>query len=152
MPKFEFTTMVMIQDKSTGKVLAHDRLKSYKGIAFPGGHIKDGESVCDCAVREIKEETGLDICNLKSCGMVHWSNNQTFDRYFTFLYKTTDYFGELTDTVEGKNFWISIDELKAMPTERKVFIDDYLPMFMEDKYSEAFGSWYDNEPWKIIYK
>lgn len=29
--------------------------------AFPGGHIEDNESVVECAIREVKEETNLDI-------------------------------------------------------------------------------------------
>ena len=61
MPKTELTTMVMIQNAANGEALTHDRLKSRKGIAFPGGHAENGESSCDCAVREIKEEAGLDI-------------------------------------------------------------------------------------------
>lgn len=61
MPKLEITNMVMIQDKSTGKVVVQDRIKSWCGIAFPGGHSENGESIYDSAIREIKEETGLDI-------------------------------------------------------------------------------------------
>ncbi|MDD4494287.1 MAG: NUDIX domain-containing protein [Eubacteriales bacterium] len=56
MPKNEFTTMVMIQDKHTGKVLVQNRVKSWKGLSFPGGHVENGESFYDCAVREVKEE------------------------------------------------------------------------------------------------
>ena len=41
MPKLEMTNMVMIQDKQTGKVLVQDRVKSWKGLSFPGGHIED---------------------------------------------------------------------------------------------------------------
>jgi hypothetical protein len=26
--------------------------------------------------------------------------------------------------------------------------DKYPPMFLKDKYSEAFGSWNENEPWE----
>ena len=29
------------------------------------------KSFYDCAVREVKEETGLDVFHLKSCGVVH---------------------------------------------------------------------------------
>jgi 8-oxo-dGTP diphosphatase len=38
MLKCELTTMVMIQDPTTGKVLVQERVKSWKGYAFPGGH------------------------------------------------------------------------------------------------------------------
>jgi 8-oxo-dGTP diphosphatase len=134
--------MVMIQDKHTGKVLTQNRKKRWKGISFPGGHVEDNESLYDCAVREIKEETGLDIVNLFSCGVVHWSNNKTFDRYFVFLYKTADYSGDLLGkTDEGENRWMSIDEILKLPKSEKANnIDEYLPMFLDERYCEAFGS------------
>jgi 8-oxo-dGTP diphosphatase len=66
MPKVVLTNMVMIQDTTTGKVLVQERTRSWKGLSFPGGHVDEGESLVDSAIREIKEETGLEIKNLKS--------------------------------------------------------------------------------------
>ena len=153
--KITFTTMVMVQNENTQDVLAHDRYKYPKGIIFPGGHVENGESIYDCAVRETKEETGLDVFNLKSCGFMHWSNSITFERYFVFLYKTTEYSGDLLlETSEGCNFWINIDVMEKLPNEKKMkHLDKYLPMFLDDKYSEIFCSWNnDYEAHKIIYK
>lgn len=151
MSKIEMTNMVMIQNKKTGEVLVQERIKSWKGLSFPGGHIEENESIVESAIREIKEETGLTVKNLKYCGIIHWLNNKTFDRYLVFLFKTSDYEGELmTESNEGKNIWISVDELKATPSENQM--PQYLPMFLEDKYSEAFGPWNDGEPFEIIYK
>lgn len=151
MPKVELTNMVMVQDKTTGKVLVQERIKTWKGLSFPGGHVDEGESFVDSAIREIKEETGLGIKNLKSCGVVHWSNNKTFDRYIVFLYKTADFEGELiTEMGEGKNYWISINEVKAQLTTNGFHY--YLPMFFEEGFNEAFGSWNDDEPWEIVLK
>ena len=151
MPKLEMTNMVMIQNKQTGKVLVQDRVKSWKGLSFPGGHVEDNESVVDSAIREVKEETGFVVQNLKSCGIIHWLNNKTFDRYLVFLFKTSDYSGELmAESDEGRNFWISVDDLKNTPSENQM--PKYLPMFLEDQYSEAFGPWNDGEPPEILYK
>ena len=159
MPKLEITNMVMVQDVSTGRVVVQERVKRWCGIAFPGGHAEPDESIYDSAVREVKEETGLEIRNLKSCGFMYWFNNQTQDKYFTYFYKTTDYEGELLDaTDEGKVFWTSLaqlDDRKFAPNFK-----EYLPMFLEDKYTEAYCSWNDDQeldrtkdnPWGIVYR
>ncbi len=49
-----------------GKILLIKRRGSHgEGTwAPPGGHIDFGERVIDCAEREVKEETGLEIKNL----------------------------------------------------------------------------------------
>ena len=152
MSKIEMTNMVMIQDKQTGKVLVQDRVKSWKGLSFPGGHIEDSESIIDSAIREVREETGLEVRNLKACGVIHWLNKKTLDRFMVFLYKTTEFSGELlTESDEGRNFWITVDEMRNTPSENQM-PKNYLPMFLEDKYCEAFGPWKDDEPWEIVYK
>lgn len=119
MSKIEITNMVMIRDAATGKVLVQERVKSWCGISFPGGHAENGENIYDSAVREIREETGLDVRNLKSCGFMYWFNNKTEDKYFTYFYKTSDYSGEMLQrTSEGRVFWASLDELNGMRLAR----------------------------------
>lgn len=159
MPKLEITNMVMVRDKTTGRVLVQERVKNWCGIAFPGGHIEDGETIYDSAVREVKEETGLEIKNLKPCGLMQWFNNKTRDRYFVYFYKTSDYTGELVDkTEEGRVFWVSPEELPDMKLARN-FIE-YLSIFLGEKYKEAYCSWNDDmkpdmtkkNPWGIIFR
>ena len=70
----------MIYNKSTGKVCVLDREKGWPGLTFPGGHTEWGESFYDSAVREAKEETGLDVSKLIPCGTVHWANKQSGER------------------------------------------------------------------------
>lgn len=153
--KIELTTLVMIQNPTTGEVLVQNRIKKWLGWSFPGGKVERGESFYDCAKREIKEETGLTIENLRSCGVVHWCNKNSGDRYLVFLYKTTHYKGELiTDSSEGQHFWIGVEALFAAPVEK--FSNEYkrfFPLFFEDKYSEAFVPYSDEEKhWEVYLK
>lgn len=147
----ELTNMVMVEDRKTGRVLVQERVKSWKGISFPGGHVEPGESFVDSAIREIKEETGLDIRNLKNCGVIHWSHNRNFNRYIVFLYKTNDFSGELLpSTDEGRVFWIEPDKIKDMNLSSN--FANYLPMFLDGSRNEAFGSWNEDDPEILLYK
>jgi len=142
MPKITLTTAVMIEDPATGEVLVQDRLLNWKGLAFPGGHVDEGESVYECAAREVLEETGLDARDLKSCGMVHYCWRDTPEgeeqRYFVFLYRTSSFSGELIPEMEeGRHFWISIEELKRQRQRFSPNFERYLPMFFGTR-SEAF--------------
>lgn len=67
--KVELTSMCMLYDDE-GNVLVQDRVdKKWGGITFPGGHIEKGESFVSSVIREVKEETGLDIKHPKICGI-----------------------------------------------------------------------------------
>ena len=149
--------MVMIQDTDAGKVLMQNRKLKYPGWSFPGGHVEKGESFYDCAVREIKEETGLDISNLKYCGVVHWVNRENDERYLCFMYKTTEFEGELiAETDEGEQFWIGIDELFTTPKEKFSAARYYahsLLLHEHGKYSEAhIQRSGDGSTWELKYK
>ena len=139
----ELTTMVMIQNPDTQEVLVQDRKLKWPGWSFPGGKVESGESFYDCALREIKEETGFTVSDLKSCGVVHWCNLDTDARYIVFLYKTQSYSGQLiADSPEGNHFWCDIDTLLSTPQEK--FSNDsinYCRLFFEKEYNEAFIPW-----------
>jgi 8-oxo-dGTP diphosphatase len=152
----EVVTNIMIQNPKTNEVVIQNRKKKYPGWSFPGGHVENGESVYDCAVRETKEETGLDVSNLNSCGILHWINRETDERYICFMYKTTDYSGDLTsNNDEGEYFWIGLSELFAAPKE-KISCGHYVfsPLYHEyGRYSEAviYHSG-DESTWEVCYK
>ncbi|MGB4014287.1 MAG: NUDIX domain-containing protein, partial [Bacilli bacterium] len=63
------TNMCMLYDDK-GRILVQKRTKKdWPGITFPGGHVEDGETVVESVIREMKEETGLDVYNLRVCGV-----------------------------------------------------------------------------------
>jgi len=115
MSKTELTNMCMVYDKNSNKVLVQDRVKSWRGISFPGGHIEEGESIVESTIREVKEETGLSVSALEFCGIISWYNDETGDRYFVFNYRTQVFSGELLEaTSEGKVFWVDKEELRRL--------------------------------------
>ncbi len=136
--KAELTNMVMVYDKNTNRAVVQQRVKYWKGITFPGGHVEKGESFIDSAKREVLEETGLKVDNLKLCGIIDWCHRKSGERYMVILYKTDTYSGELIgETEEGKVFWADIDEIPNM--ELPPYFDDYLKVFLSDDKQEFFA-------------
>lgn len=132
----EFTNMCMVYDNN-GNVLVQNRIKKWKGLAFPGGHLEPYESIVDSVIREIKEETGLTIKNPQLCGI-----KQAFldngGRYIVYLYKTNEFEGELTSNDEGINVWIPLEELKQRKSEMADNFEYMLEVFTRDELSEHY--------------
>lgn len=148
MSKVTLTNMCMIYDKENNKVLVQDRIKSWKGISFPGGHVEDGESLIESTIREVKEETGLTISNLEPCGIIYWYNDETGEKFFVFNYRTDVFNGELLDeTNEGSIFWVNKDDLPKLNLSEGM--RERLPMFLDKKHTEGFGIWNENNVGQI---
>ncbi len=105
------TNMVMIYDNNNNILVQNRVAKDWPGINFPGGHVKYDESIEKSCIREIKEETGLDISNLHFCGFYEWNIIKDHKRHLAMLYKTKDYSGELNSSTEGEMMWIKIDDI-----------------------------------------
>jgi len=107
----------MIKINRGNDVLVLDKVKKYgwEGLTFPGGHVEKVESITESVIREAKEETNLDIENIKYVGMISWYDMDNDDRIVGFLYETDDFSGELIkENIEGTLEFIDYDELKNM--------------------------------------
>lgn len=84
-----------------------NRKEGYYDI--PGGKIEEGEIPEQTAIREMKEETGIDIKNLKHKGIM---TIDYLDRKFMFdTFVTSEYVGEPQEFKENTSEWIDIQEL-----------------------------------------
>lgn len=86
--------IIVIKNK---KVLLGERRASHGAGSwqFPGGHLEYGESIEDCAIREVYEETGIHIENLRFGPFTNDLFAKDHKHYVT-LYVIADYHrGEL---------------------------------------------------------
>lgn len=105
-----FMNMCMIGDEK-GNVLALDKVNdSYTGTAFPGGHVEKDEVFNDSVIREVKEETGLEIRHPKLCGVYHWTKKGIHN--ILFLYRASEFSGTLRSSEEGEVYWIPLEEFE----------------------------------------
>ena len=139
------TNMCMIYDGN--QILVQDRKNpDWPGITFPGGHVEPRESFVDSVIREVKEETGLDITNVQLCGIKQFTQEDGKYRYIVLLYKTNIFSGELKSSEEGQIFWIEKDKLKDY-----ILADGFetmLEIFENDNLSENYW-WVEQDDWKV---
>ena len=103
------TNLCMIVDGT--RILVQDKVgKGADGIILPGGHVEEHEPIVDSVIREMKEETGLDIENPRLCGVKEWINEDG-SRYVVFLFRAEKFSGELVSSDEGRVFWMAKEDV-----------------------------------------
>ena len=75
-----------------------------------GGRFKDDESPKECCIREIKEETGLDVKELRFRGIITFSSDN-FETEHMHLFTCDSFIGELIECNEGVLKWIPKDQI-----------------------------------------
>ncbi len=111
-----------------GKILIgkvkEEKVADFGGIAyvFPGGGVEDGETVEQAVIREVKEETGFDVSNLKQIGFrVHPKTG-----------KNIYYFYCMTKTTETKIDPVVNDDLSELIWIHKNEVVSYMPTLNPD--------------------
>ncbi len=133
----ELMNCTMVHDLDRDRVLVLERRKSWPGIAFPGGHVEPGESITESAVREMREETGLTVHNLRCRGIIHWFDEVTTKRELIFCFVTHDFEGQLAgETEEGRAFWVDRSRLESLPLSHT--FDRQLRLFFDDTVHEGY--------------
>ena len=137
----ELTVLCLIQDGN--RILLQNRIKEdWKGYTLPGGHVEPGESFVDAVVREMKEETGLDILRPHLAGIKQFPIEN--GRYIVLLFKAVEFNGEVISSEEGEIEWIDIERLSEINVVEdfndlmKVFND---PDINEFQYTVEGDEW-----------
>lgn len=138
--KVTLTNMCMLED-GNGRVLVQHRLPKptnpWCGLTFPGGHVEAGESVMASVVREMKEETGLEVSGLSNCGFIQWWQPKNETHYIVFLFRASSFKGELKSSAEGRMEWMTVDEMRRGGLAP--CMDKYLEVFLDPHVQQVFG-------------
>lgn len=131
----QFVSTCFITEEKKFLLLFHPKLKKWLP---PGGHLEENETPPEAAIREVREETGLEIEFLyqENLWTKEW-NSQSIARPFCCLLESIPPFGdheahEHIDLVyvarpvagsltEGK--WLSLEEVEALKTHEEIFFD-----------------------------
>ncbi len=130
---FNYRVGVLIRNNN--KILV-EKHKDFTYYLLPGGRCEFNESSIDTGIREIKEETGLDVKYIKSISLIEnfFISNYNHKRYhelfmiheYEFIDKN-NYNLELINNIEDDKDaiyeWIDIDKLKELEFKPNIALD-----------------------------
>ncbi len=91
-----------------------DQLGKYNGL---GGKMQPNEDVAGCMIREIREESGLEVRAMQLRGTINWTNfGPKGEDWLGFIFLVTEFSGTpFLKNEEGPLSWIELDKLHELP-------------------------------------
>lgn len=127
-PSIGVATVVVKNNKI---LIGKDTRKGEAVYGVPGGHWETGESLKECAIREVLEESGVVCDNVQLISVYDFYREDKQKNYVTIGMKAVYVSGELTDLHdEGRLDWVWYDiedalKLNLFPAD-KILIERYV--------------------------
>ena len=124
------------------KVLLIERgLDPYKGMwAFPGGFMRIDETAEDCAARELKEETGLVLTNIRQLGAFSGVHRDPRERIVSIAFYALARQSEVKggdDAAKAK--WWSINDIPQLAFDHDYILRQAMKRIRQDIHFEPVG-------------
>lgn len=104
----------------------------YNGV---GGHIERDEDPLTGAIREMQEETGLDVTNVHFRGVIHVDAGAESSGILVFVVTAEAASRAFTNSEEGTLEWVPLNEIDALPLVEDLPI--LLPMLFDEENETA---------------
>lgn len=136
--------LCFILDKNNRKILFLKRFKEpmkgmYTGV---GGKTMFAEDINLSCIREVKEETGFDVKDLKLSGVIKTILEGKNSSWVLFVYTTSNFSGKMIDCDEGELKWVDREE--AFSLNLIGFIKRILPHILEENKFVEGTLFHDN--------
>ncbi len=128
-PKVGVATVVV---NGEGRVLVgRDTRKGKETYGVPGGHWESGETLKECAVREVKEESGIDCENVNLISVYDFYREDKGRSYLSVGMRADYSGGELINNTEEERTewgWYDSEDALELPLfgPDKVLLERYL--------------------------
>ena len=108
-----------------------------------GGKVTSGETIEEAARREIREEAGIEVRDLKKIGMIDFEFQNDPEILEVHIFRSTSFFGNPMETEEMRPQWFSVDEI---PFPHMWPDDSYwFPLFLSGKTFKGKFFFQDND-------